>query len=116
MQFKLLLALVDDPKVEAVLKAAREAGATGATVITSARGEGLVPQKTFLGLDLAGQRDIVLLVVEEHLSRRILEAVAQAGRFDSEPGSGIALQLAVEDAVGLGSQIRALSKKVGEEL
>jgi nitrogen regulatory protein PII len=116
MQFKLILALVDDEKVDQVLKAARQAGATGATVITSARGEGLAPRKTFFGLDLAGQRNVVLLVVEEHLSRRILEAIAAIGRFDEEPGSGIALQIAIEDAVGLASQINALSRRVEEEL
>lgn len=116
MQFKLILALIDDERVEEVLKAARGAGATGATVITSARGEGLAPPKTFLGLDLASQRDIVLLVVEEHMSRGILEAVAAAGRFDEEPGSGIALQIAIEDAVGLASQIRALSRRVEDQL
>jgi hypothetical protein len=67
VNFKLILALVDQTKVDPILKAAREAGATGATVITSARGEGLVPKKTFPGLDLAAQRDVVLLAVEEHL-------------------------------------------------
>jgi nitrogen regulatory protein PII len=116
MQFKLLLALVEEARVEPILKAAREAGATGATVITSARGEGLVPQKTFFGLDLTSQRDIVLLVVEEHLSRTILEAVAEAGRFESEPGTGIVLQVAIEDAIGLTSQIKAVSKKVEDQL
>ncbi|WP_135468295.1 P-II family nitrogen regulator [Crenalkalicoccus roseus] len=116
MRFKLLLVLVEDERLDAVLKAARHAGATGATTITSARGEGLVPQKTFFGLDLASQRDIVLLVVEEHLSRSILEAVAKAGCFDTEPGSGIALQLPIEDAVGLESQIRFLSKQVEDRL
>ena len=116
MQFKLLLALVDDRKVDTVLKAAREAGATGATVITSVRGEGLTPRKTFLGLDLAGQRDIVLLLVEEHLSRTILERMAEAGQFETEPGSGVVFQLAIEDVVGLSSQIRELSKRVAEQL
>jgi nitrogen regulatory protein PII len=116
MRFKLILVLTEDERVEAVLGAAREAGATGATVITSARGEGLMPKKTFFGLDLARQRDVVLLVVEEHLSRSILEAIEKAARFDTEPGSGIALQIAIEDAVGLSSQIRALAKKVEDEL
>lgn len=109
MQFKLLLAMTEDSRVDAVLQAAREAGATGATVITSARGEGLTPRKTFLGLDLTGQRDVILLVVEEHLSHDILTAVARAGEFETRPGSGIAFQLAIEDAVGMGSQIGALS-------
>lgn len=116
MRFKLLLVLVEDDRLDAVLKAAREAGATGATTISSARGEGLTPQKTFFGLDLASQRDIALLVVEEHLSRTILEAVAEAGQFDEEPGSGIAIQIGIEDAVGLESQIRFLSKRVEDQL
>ena len=33
MHFKLLIALVDDRKTDAVMKTARSAGATGATVI-----------------------------------------------------------------------------------
>lgn len=112
MQFKLVLAMTEDSRVDAVLQAAREAGATGATVITSARGEGVTVKKTFLGLDLTGQRDIILLVVEEHLSRDILAAVARAGEFETRPGSGIAFQIAIEDAVGMGSQIRALSRRL----
>lgn len=116
MQFKLILALVREEKVDAVLKAAREAGATGSSVVTNVRGEGLIPQKTFFGLELAAQRDIVFFVVEEHLCRNILERIAQAGRFDEEAGSGIALQIDIEDAVGLGSQIRELSKKIEDQI
>ena len=116
MQFKLLIALTDDARVDAILEAARKHGATGATVITSARGEGLKPEKTFLGLDLSRHRDIVLFVVEEHLSRAILESIAEAGEFDERPGSGIAVQIAIEDAVGLATQIRELASKVGEEI
>jgi hypothetical protein len=116
MRFKLLLVFVDGDRLDAVMKAARETGATGATTITSARGEGLAPAKTFFGLDLASQRDILLLVVEEHLARAILEATALAGRFETEPGSGIAFQLPVEDAVGLESQIRFLAGRVEDAL
>jgi PII-like signaling protein len=114
MKFKLLLVLVEDTRVDAVLEAAREAGATGATVITSARGEGLVPKKTFLGLDLVDLRDVVLLVVEEHLSARILQKVATVGCFDTEHGSGIAIQLPVEETIGLGGQIKEISQRTGD--
>jgi hypothetical protein len=116
VRFKLILALAQEDRIEPVLKAAREAGATGATVIPSARGEGMVPKKTFLGLNLTAAHDIVLFVVEENLCSNILDRVAAAGRFDTEPGSGMAIQLAVEDAVGLSSQIRELSKKVEDEI
>ena len=50
MKFKLIMALVRDENSNAILEAARDAGATGATVITSARGEGLQPEKPFSGL------------------------------------------------------------------
>lgn len=98
------------------MAAAREAGATGATVITSARGEGVEQSKTFLGLNLESQRDVVLFVVEEHLSRRILERIRDVGEFDSAPGTGIALQVDVEDVVGVAHQMAELVKVVEEEL
>ncbi len=112
MKFKLIVALVEDHRTEEVVKSAREAGATGSTVVTSARGTGLRPAKTFLGLDLEGQRDVVLLLVEGHLSREILEHIAKVGRFDEEPGSGIAFQIDIEDAVGLASQLSTISSEI----
>jgi nitrogen regulatory protein PII len=116
MHFKLIIAFVDDRKTEAVTKAAREAGATGITAISSARGEGIKPHKTFLGLSLEDQRDVLLLMVEEHLARHILETICEAGEFESEPGRGIAIQIDVEDAVGVTHQIDELKSVVEEEI
>ncbi|MFZ5593170.1 MAG: P-II family nitrogen regulator [Pseudomonadota bacterium] len=116
MHFKLLIAFVEDNKTERVMDAARQAGATGATVISHARGEGLEKSRTFLGLTLETQRDMVLFLVEEHLSRKILEKIAQVGEFDSRPGTGIAFQIDVEDAVGVSHQVRKLSGVVEEEI
>ena len=75
MHFKLIIALVEDDKTDAVMAAARDEGATGMTVINHARGEGLVESKTFFGLTLEAQRDMLLMLVEEHLSRKILERI-----------------------------------------
>ena len=116
MHFKLIIALVEDSTTEKVLAAAREAGATGSTVINQARGEGVQKSKTFFGLTLETQRDVLLLLVEEHLSRHILEKIAEAGQFDEEPGSGIAFQIDIEDAVGVSHQIQTLSQVIEEEL
>lgn len=116
MNFKLIIAFVDDAKTEAVIEAARSAGATGVTVVSNARGEGLKPKKTFLGLSLETQRDLVLLLVEKHRSRHILETIGEAGEFDSTPGTGIAVQLDVEDAVGLAHQVESLADSVGDEI
>jgi nitrogen regulatory protein PII len=116
MHFKLLVALLEDHKTDAVLKAAREAGATGATVLNQARGEGVKKTKTFFGLTLEAQRDMILFLVEEHLSRKILEKIAKVGEFDSRPGTGIAFQLDVEDAVGVVHQMQTLTHVVEEEI
>lgn len=116
MHFKLIIAVVEDADTDAIVHAARTAGATGATVLNQARGEGMVPAKTFFGLDLESQRDVILLLVEEHLCRHILETVAEAGEFDVKPGAGIAFQVDVEDAVGVLIQMNSLQELVEEEL
>ena len=115
MHFKLIIALVDDERTESVMDAAREAGALGATVINHARGEGVEAKKTFLGLTLETQRDVLLFLVEEHLSRRILETIEEVGAF-SVKGAGIAFQIDVEDAVGVQHQMQVLTSVVEEEI
>lgn len=116
MHFKLLVVFVEDSKTDDVMKAARDAGATGATVINNARGEGVHKTKTFFGLTLETQRDVVLFIVEEHLSRKILETISRVAELDEQPGRGIAIQIDVEDAVGISHQVQELAEKVEEEL
>ena len=116
MHFKLIIVMVEDTKTNAVLKAARDAGATGATVLNQARGEGINPTKTFLGLSINAQVDVLLMLVEEHLSRHILEKVAEIGEFDESPGIGITFQLNVEDAIGVRHQILALTEALEDQI
>jgi nitrogen regulatory protein PII len=112
MHFKLIIAFVEDDKSDLVLDAARQSGAKGATVISNARGEGIKQSKTFFGLTLEAQRDVLLLLVEEHLSRHILEKIAAVADFDIKPGTGIALQIDVEDAIGVMHQVEALTQEL----
>ncbi len=116
MHFKLLIAFVEDSRTDAVLDAARKAGATGSTVISNARGEGIQQSKTFFGLSLDTQRDVLLFLVEEHLSREILEIISICGKFDAKKGSGIAFQIDVEDAVGVSHQIEELSELIEQRI
>ncbi len=114
MRFKMIIVFVEDEKTEEVLEAARAAGATGSTVINNARGEGLNKKTTFLGLTLETQRDVLIFLVEEHRSRHILNEINRAGEFDDKPGTGIAVQVDVEDAVGVAHQVAEISKQVEE--
>jgi nitrogen regulatory protein PII len=116
MHFKLIIAFVNDDKTNQVIAAARENGATGATVINNARGEGITKSKTFFGLNLDTQRDVLMFLVEEHLSRQILEAIADAGKFEAEPGTGITIQLNVEDAIGVMHQMETITPAIEDQL
>lgn len=116
MKFKGIIALVADEQTESVVAAARKKGATGATIIQSARGEGIAPSKTFFGLALEEQRDLVLFIVEEHLSREILEAIAGVCSFDEKVGSGTAFLFDIEDAVGLSSQIATIQSEIEDRI
>jgi len=116
MHFKLIITIVDDVLVDRVVDAARKAGATGSTVLRSARGEGMEPKRSFLGMDLVSAREVVLLLVEQHLARHILERIGQAGGFDESSGTGTAFQIDVEDAVGVVHQIASLQPLIEEDL
>lgn len=116
MRFKLIIAFVQADKTDLVLDTSRKNGAKGATVITSARGEGIKQSKTFFGLTLETQRDVLLFLVEEHLSRHILEEIARVAEFDNKPGTGIAFQIDVEDAIGVMRQVEELTHELEDTL
>jgi nitrogen regulatory protein PII len=116
MHFKMIIVFLEDDKTDMVMDAAREAGATGATIINNARGEGLKKTTTFFGLSLETQRDVLLFLVEEHLSRHIIEEINRVGEFDAKPGTGIAFQIDVEDAVGITTQQEIITAEVEEFL
>jgi nitrogen regulatory protein PII len=116
VRLKLIVALVSDDKTDVVVEAARAAGATGDTIITSVRGKGLRPKKTFFGLEFAAKRDVVLFLVVETRAREILERIRDAGCLDSEPGAGIAFQVPIEDAVGLSTQLPTILEELESEI
>ncbi len=115
MHFKLVLVFAEDKKTDNILDRARKEGATGATVINHARGEGFNKKKTFFGLELDSQCDVILMIVEEHLSRKVLEAIAEAGEFESKKGQGVAVQIDVEDAVGVVREIKVITEMLEGE-
>ncbi len=114
MHFKLIIAFVGEEKTTALIQAAKKAGATGATIINNTRGEGVEESKSFFGLSVESQRDMILLLVEEHLSRHVLELIEEVGELNEKSGAGIAFQIDVEDAVGLARQVEILAGIVEE--
>ena len=109
MDFKVILASVKPDYTDKVVDAGKAAGATGATII-SARGTGIREAKSFFGLTLESQTDIVMFLLGSHLVKPVLAAIQKAGEFH-KPGTGIAFVMPVDQVVGLESQLNAMSSK-----
>jgi nitrogen regulatory protein PII len=102
MAHKCIIAMVKPNLTDHIVDSAKAAGATGATIIP-ASGTGAGEAKTFFGLSLDIRTEIVLFLVHENIVEAILSAIKEAGRF-SEPGTGIAMVLPIEQTVGMESQ------------
>ena len=113
MRFKLIIATVKTDVTNSIVDAAKEAGATGAT-ITPSRGMGIHEAKTFFGLTLEAQTDLVMFLLEEHLVKAVMKAICEAGDF-KKPGTGIAFVLPVDQVAGLESQMERFKEEVREE-
>ena len=103
MKFYLIVSTVKPDYTDNIVDAAKEAGAPGATIIP-ARGVGVKEAKTFFGLALEAQSDVLLFLLTERLVEPVLEAINRAGEFQ-KPGTGIAFVLPVDRAIGLESQM-----------
>ena len=102
MAYKCIIAMVKPDLTDKVVSSAKKAGATGATIVP-ASGTGAGEAKTFFGLSLDIRSELVLFLVDERIVDAILHAIKEAGRF-SEPGTGIAMVLPVEQTAGMESQ------------
>lgn len=102
MAYKSIVAMVKPDLTDRVVNSAKEVGVTGATIIP-ASGTGAHEAKTFFGLSLDIRTDVVIFLVDDEMVETVLSAIKEAGRF-SEPGTGIAFVLAVEQTAGFESQ------------
>ncbi len=103
MAFKCIVAMVKPKLTDKVVNSAKKAGATGATIIP-ASGTGANEAKTFFGLSLDIRTEVVLFLVDDERVEQVMTSVKEAGRF-SEPGTGIAFVLPVEQTAGFESQL-----------
>lgn len=113
MRFKLVVVTTRTDLTDQIVAAAKQSGATGATIIP-ARGTGIHEAKTFFGLSLDVQRDVILFILEEHLAQQILTVANETGGFH-EPGTGIGFSLDIDSIVGLDLQLKHFSEEVKDK-
>jgi nitrogen regulatory protein P-II 1 len=82
----LVTCIVQKGLADEMVKAAREAGAGGATVYY-ARGSGVRERLGLLGIAVDGEKEVISIVVAQDQVDRIFEKLFVAGRLDT-PGMG----------------------------
>lgn len=90
----LITCIVNKGMAEAVMEAARKAGATGGTIL-SARGTGKQEDVKFFGYPLVPEKEMLMVLVGADRTGKVLEAVKGVPSL-SEPGSGIAFCVDVQ--------------------
>ncbi len=83
----MITCIVQLGRADAVIKAAQNVGAQGATV-TYARGTGIRERMGLLGVTIEEQKENIRIIVSEEQSDRVFEAMYLAGELD-KPGMGM---------------------------
>nr|WP_282571297.1 P-II family nitrogen regulator [Methylonatrum kenyense] len=105
------MVFVDEDKAESVIDAARQAGASGATIIGNAQGQGLKRRFGLFGLEVLGLRTVLLFLVEARRAGAVMDAIAEAAGLDETAETGVALELDVSRATGLKEHIAMLARE-----
>ena len=112
MRFDLIVAFVDPSITEKTVRTAKNSGATG-DVIIKGKGTGIEPSN-FLGLSIQDKTDIILFVVEEHHTNKIIESVSEECNIE-DPGNGILIALNIDKVAGLSKQIKKIRENLKTE-
>ena len=91
-QYKLLVALVKKGYAYEVVKTATNSGGKGA-IILDGRGNS-INKKRFFGMDIAPEKEMVLMVVKEELAYPIIKEIYAIANFKSD-AKGTVLALPV---------------------
>ena len=106
---ELVLCIVNAGFSEAVMDAAKEAGARGGTVI-HARGTANREAEQFFNITIQPDKELVMILVSSEIKDNVLHALYQGVGLKTA-GQGIPFSLPVDDVVGLTSAPITTAKK-----
>ena len=96
---ELLVAVTNQGYSHAVMEAANKAGATGGTVI-HARGTGVRQAEQFLGISLASEKSVILIVTATKDRNAIMQSIMEQAGLGTEAQT-VVFSLPVTDTAGL---------------
>lgn len=99
--YDLIITIVNNGYFSEVMEVAKEAGATGGTLV-HARGMESEETSKFLGITLQAEKDLVLILAPNEKKHKIMESITNSFGLSTE-GKGICFSLPVNAALGLGT-------------
>lgn len=109
MKYEMIFCIVNSGFSEQVMDAARQAGATGGTVIRG-RGTANGEAEEFFHIKIQPEKEIVMILASDDIKDGVLHALYKNVGLDS-PGQGIAFAMPVDKTVGLPSGEKASGEK-----
>lgn len=97
-KFELIVTIVKRGQSDKVVKASREAGATGGTIIYG-MGTNLKDNDPILGIKIQQEKEIILTLVEQENKESIVKKICKGAGLDNGK-DGIIFTLPVSDIVG----------------
>ena len=107
-EYDLIVVVINKGFSDYVVDAAREAGATGATII-NARGTGVHENDSILGIKIQPEKEIILILVNRLKRNEIMKKVCEASNLNSE-GKGLCFSMPVSDIAGISHLINTKKK------
>lgn len=98
-KYELLVAIANQGSIDNVMDAARSANAGGGTVI-HAKGTGKEKAEKFLGVSLAEEKEIILIVAKTSQKNEIMKAIMEQAGLESKE-KAIVFSLPVTSTVGV---------------
>lgn len=96
----LLFVIINAGLADELMYAARQAGATGGTIL-KARGTGREEDIRFFGINIVPEKEILLVMIEKEKEEKVLSAMKSSKELD-KPGVGIIFSMPVVDFFQLG--------------
>jgi len=99
IMYNVIFTIVNKGNAENVMDAAKEAGATGGTII-NARGSGTKETSILFNMEIEPEKEMVMILAKIDIVENITKAICNEMKIE-EPGNGIMFVMNVNDVYGI---------------
>lgn len=99
MKHKLIITIVKKGQAKKVVSASKAAGAEGGTILLG-KGTGVHENKSFLGIPIAPEKEIIFTLVKDEIADAVIDAIETKGNL-SKPGAGLGIVIDTKTITGI---------------